>query len=183
VEAGSDIHISYRAIDFECYEDCSLLSNWNNDPDIKHLFNRFQDAASFAKEFTPEYFQKTAKNVDTENQPITLMVLNEAVPMGYGVIEIDSPKLLKKDLPTAWLALLIGDHGLRKCGLGALILKHLESLAENSGAKQIEIGVFAYNERALGFFRHHGYVEFTRRPDFVWWKGKHWPEIRLHKRL
>lgn len=62
-------------------------------------------------------------------------------------------------------------------------MAHLETLAADTGAERIEIGVFEYNVRALRFFKELGYLEFTRRPERVYWDGRMWSEIRLLKTL
>ena len=91
--------------------------------------------------------------------------------------------LLTKTTHTAWLALMIGNDRLRRCGLGTRITAHLEALAADTGAERIEIGVFEYNERALNFFTSLGYNEFERRLRRVWWDGQMWSEVRFLKTL
>jgi len=112
-----------------------------------------------------------------------LLVLVEGVAIGEASYEIDSDKLLSTAPQTAWLALVIGEERLRGCGLGARIAAHLEALAAKAGARHCEVGVFAYNSRALSFFVGLGYEEFLRRPDRAWWDGRMWSEVRLLKPL
>ena len=72
---------------------------------------------------------------------------------------------------------------LRACGLGAQIVAHLEERAADSGAERIEIGVFAYNKRALRFFSSLGYEVFLRKAESAWWGERLWEELRLQKFL
>ncbi len=175
------MNLTYRDVDFGSREDCELLARWYNDPAIKHLYSRFTDSESFSKDFTPEYFQRVGQNRPAGGPNRNLMVLVDGVPIGQATFETDTPKLLTRIPNTAWIALMIGDVRLRRCGLGVRITAHLETLAAGSGAERIEIGVFEYNTRALRFFTSLGYDEFTRRPAHVWWDGRMWSDVRLLK--
>ena len=170
-------------MDFSSKEDCVLLASWYNDPEVKHLYSLFPNAESFNIDFTPEYFQGGRQNLNNGGPHRNLMALVDGLPIGQATFETDTPKLLTKTAHTAWLALMIGDKRLRRCGLGTRITAHLEALAADTGAERIEIGVFEYNKRALNFFTGLGYNEFTRRPERVWWQGQMWSEIRLLKIL
>jgi RimJ/RimL family protein N-acetyltransferase len=177
------MNITYRDLDFGSSEDCGLLARWYNDPEVKHLYSLFTDAESFSKDFTPEYFQRIGKTPQAGGPSRNLMVLLDGMPIGQATFETDTPKLLTKTPHTAWLALIIGDPRLRRCGLGTRITAHLEELAAKSGAQRIEIGVFEYNTRALRFFTSLGYHQLERRPGRVWWDGQMWAEIRFLKTL
>jgi RimJ/RimL family protein N-acetyltransferase len=111
------------------------------------------------------------------------MVLVDGAPAGQAHFEIDTPKLLEPSPHTAWFGLMIGETRLRGLGLGRRIVGHLEELAQDAGATQVEIGVFAYNERSLRFFENLGYGEFARIPERAWWAGQLWEDIRLSKSL
>ena len=180
---NEDLKLSYRDVDFDARGDCELLANWYNDPAIKHLYSLFSNAESFSKDFKPDYFQRVGKNPPNGGPHQSLFVLGNGLPIGLASFETDTPKLLTKTPNTAWIALLIGAKHLRGCGLGKHIAAHLEQCAGRTGAERIEIGVFAYNERALRFFTGLGYAEFKRRPDRAWWDGQMWPEVRLLKTL
>jgi RimJ/RimL family protein N-acetyltransferase len=177
------MNVTYRDVDFDSRADCELLARWYNDPEIKHLYSRFSDADSFSKEFTFRYFQRVGQVPITGGPHRNLLVLADGIPVGQASFEIDTSKLLTKIPGTAWISLMIGDHSLRRCGLGTDITAHLEMLAARSGADRIEIGVFEYNKRALKFFAGLKYHEFIRRPARVWWDGRMWAEIRLLKTL
>ena len=60
---------------------------------------------------------------------------------------------------------------------------HLEGLCRASGAKRIEIGIFAYNTASLSFFTRLGYQEFARRPERAFYDGELFDDIRLFKTL
>jgi len=51
------------------------------------------------------------------------------------------------------------------------------------GLKRIELGVFEFNENARRLYQKLGYKEIGRIPDFTYWNGKMWPDIRMEKEL
>ncbi len=175
--------LSYRDVDFGSGEDCELLARWYNDPAIKHLYSLFTDAESCTHDFTPDDFLRVKEHLPTEGPFRVLLVLVDGVPVGEAKFETDTPKLVIKEPHTAWISLMIGEERYRRRGLGTRIIAHLEALAATSGAKRIEIGIFAYNTPSLGLFTRLGYEEFTRRPDRAWWDGRMWADIRLLKTL
>ena len=177
------MNLSYRDVDFASASDREVLAGWYNDPSIKHLYSLFKDEESLAHQFTAEYFARISKLPREGRVHRVLMVLHDGVCIGEANFEIDPPKLLTKDANTAWLALMIGDASLRRCGLGTRIMGHLEALAADAGAERVELGVFEYNERALLFFESLGYEEFARRADRAYWDGTMWADIRLLKQL
>ena len=78
---------------------------------------------------------------------------------------------------------MLGEERFRRCGLGTRVIAHLETMATDSGAERIEVGVFEYNEPSLRCFKKLGYEEFMRHPDRVWWNDRLWADIRLLKTL
>ena len=83
----------------------------------------------------------------------------------------------------AGIALVIGEAHQRGRGLGTRVVADLEARVARAGAERIEVGIFAYNERSLGFFGSLGYEEFERTPPCAWWDGRLWPDVRLLKTL
>jgi len=175
--------ITYRDMDYQSPADCALLADWYNAPSTKHLYSRFTNAEDFARSFTPAYFKRVGEAPKPGGPSRDLMVLSNGTPIGQAKFETDTPKLITKAANTAWIALIVGDHRLRRSGMGTRITKHLEQQAAKSGAQRIEIGVFEYNHRALSFFTGLGYEEFKRLPDRAWWDDRLWHDVRLRKTL
>ena len=69
------MNVTYRDVDFDSDEDCELLSRWSNDLAIKHLYNRFDDAESFAQVLSPAYFKRLAEIPPTGGPHGSLMVM------------------------------------------------------------------------------------------------------------
>ena len=175
--------ITFEDIESRSIESCTILANWFNDPNTKHLYSRFPDAASFERSFTTEYFQKSFQSLPTETLHRQLFILKDGRPIGHALLEIDPPKLMTKTPNTAWIALLIADTAHRGQGLGKQGVQALEAMAKDAGAKRIEISIFEYNRRSLTFFTTLGYQEFARRKDWTYWDGRMWSEVRLLKVL
>ena len=83
------MNVSYRDVDRESRDDCERLARWNNDPALKHLFNRFPDAESFEHRFTPADFQRSSS---LEVPFRTLMVLVNGEPAGMAHFAIAGPR-------------------------------------------------------------------------------------------
>ncbi len=175
------MHLTFRDVDFESADDCAYLARWFNDLELKHLYSRFGSEEEYALEFTPGYFKRFGKSLPTDRAHRNQFALLDGEPVGQALFEVDPPKLITKTPNTAWVALMIGASDLRRQGLGRRMNAHIEELAVAAGAERFEIGVFAYNERALRFFESVGYVEVLRRPEFAWWDGRMWGEVRLLK--
>ena len=156
------MEITYRDVDYDSEVDCELLSTWNNDPALKHLYNRIADEEASRFEFSSAYFHGLKAHLPTDRPYQTLIVMVDEVPAAHGTFQIDWPNLRRHEPKSAWLALMIGAEAFRGCGLGKRILAELESRAQDAGAARIEIGVFDYNERSLGFFTGRGYGDFER---------------------
>jgi RimJ/RimL family protein N-acetyltransferase len=177
------MNVTYRDVDFDSDADCELLSRWNNDPALKHLYNRFDDAESFAKVLSPADLRRRGQTSPTERPHGSLMVVVDGAAVGQATFEFDPPKLLCTLPHTAWIALVIGEAHQRGRGLGKRVVAHLEERVVRAGAERIEVGVFAYNALSLGFFGSLGYEEFARTPPCAWWDGRLWADVRMRKTL
>ena len=173
--------LSYHAIDYASPDDCALLAQWYNDPELKHLYSRFADAHSARFVFTADHFAHQAKCRPPDHRTDKLMILADGTPIGEASFELDPPKKQTQEPQTGWIALMIGDRSRHQSGLGTQVVRHLETLARNAGAVRIEVGIFAYNTASLAFFAKLGYEEFMRRPDWAWWQGRLWDDVRLLK--
>lgn len=179
----AEMKVTYRDVDLDSEEDCELLARWNNDPALKHLFNRFDDAESFAKVLSPAYFKRLGQTSPAGGAHGSLMVMVDGAAVGQATFETDTPKLLCELPRTAWIALVIGEEHSRGRGLGTRVVAELEARVAMAGAERIEVGIFAYNERSLGFFAHLGYEEFARTSPRAWWDGRLWADVRMRKDL
>ena len=56
-----------------------------------------------------------------------------------------------------------------------------EEEIRKAGCKRIELGVFEFNEPAKKLYQKMGYAEIGRIPNFTFWQGKMWTDIRMEK--
>lgn len=80
------------------------------------------------------------------------------------------------DLAAMWV-----EGGLRGSGAGALLLEAALRHAEASGAHRVLLWVAAANERAIRFYRRHGFVPTGRTGTFP--PPRHTPELEMERTL
>ncbi|WP_173917728.1 GNAT family N-acetyltransferase [Halobacillus sp. Marseille-Q1614] len=96
---------------------------------------------------------------------------------------VDPDHLYKKDPGTAWIGITIGEPEGRGKGIGYAAIRYLEEQITRMGLKRIELGVFEFNKQAFNLYKRLGYEEITRIPEFTYWQGKMWADIRMEKYL
>lgn len=110
-----------------------------------------------------------------------IMILVDDRPAGTGSWMIDPLHKLTAEPKTAWFGIVIGEPWARGRGVGAKVLAELERRSRAAGAIRGEVGVFEFNAVSLRFFRGQGYQEIGRLPNFTYWNGKGWMDLRLAK--
>jgi RimJ/RimL family protein N-acetyltransferase len=175
------MNVTYRAIDFGSDTDCTLLTKWANDPDIRHLSTWHKDEVSFNTPASLEQFKERVHKPKPHRSDI-MIILND-VPVGEMSFELYEEPEGSGIFSVAWMSIVIGEANARGKGIGKIAMTHLENLARTAGATRAELGVFEFNERALALYRRLGYREFKRIPDFTFWNGKMWTDIRMAKDL
>jgi RimJ/RimL family protein N-acetyltransferase len=160
------------------------LVRWANDTEIRHLSQQFESEELSQERLsldTPR-LQRMLKRAQGKGKHVQLVELKGEI-VGEVTLEMDSPQLFEPAPQTAWFGIIIGEEHARGHGLGNLAMQHLEELAKTLGAKHAQIGVFEFNARARRLYETLGYQELTIIPDFTWWKGKRWRDIRMSKPL
>lgn len=183
---GSDIggkkEVSFRLFDFQSEADCSLMSKWENDPAIKHLFCFFADKESSLRILTADDIRIRGERSAKKRQR-TWMILLDSQPVGEMNLCVDGPNSISGQPGTAWIGIVIGEAAARGCGVGQRAMQYLEEQARAHGAKRIELGVFEFNSAAIQFYEKLEYIEFTRIAEFAFWKNRMWDDIRMLKEL
>jgi RimJ/RimL family protein N-acetyltransferase len=95
--------------------------------------------------------------------------------------QVDPKHLYRKDVSSAWIGIVIGEEVGRGKGIGHLALQHLENEIRQQGLRRMELGVFEFNTNAIKLYQKAGYREIGRIPDFTYWQGKLWQDIRMEK--
>lgn len=174
--------ISFRAIDIETTSDVAHLVRWANDYSIRHLFLRSKDQSWYDKSLDLDYAHGRMRESLEQGRELHLIELDGEV-VGEVSLDIDGPAIHVPMPGTAWLGIVLGEPRARGRGLGREAMTYIEALAKEKGAERAEIGVFEYNLRAQGLYKALGYREIATVPDYTWWKGKRWTDIRMGKTL
>lgn len=158
-------------------EVASAFTKWENDPALVYLArpNAGQDDLERKTVVTMEEIHQRLKHTQM------YLIYMDGQLVGEMSFQIDPQHLYKKEPGTAWVGITIGEEFARGRGLGLLAMQHLEDEIRKAGRKRIELGVFEFNVPAQKLYQKLGYVEIGRIPDFTFWQGKLWADIRMEK--
>jgi RimJ/RimL family protein N-acetyltransferase len=153
------------------------LNRWENDPALIPLIrpNRDRESLEMREVLT---IQDLEQRLEYNH---TFLVYQGDQLIGEMDYQIDPKHLYKKEPGTAWIDIIIGEETARGKGIGFLALQHLENDIKQQGLKRIELGVFEFNTSAIKLYQKAGYTEIGRIPDFTYWQGKMWQDIRMEK--
>lgn len=160
-------------------EIAATMNRWGNDPElIPFIRPNFTKEALEAREaITVVSLLKRLKY----NQIYLIYINGELV--GEISYQIDPEQLYLKELSSAWIGINIGEASARGKGVGVKAMQYLEDEIRAKGIKRIELGVFEYNAPAIRLYKKMGYEEIGRIPEFTYWDGKMWTDIRMEKWL
>lgn len=183
--------LSLRTFDYTSAADCALAARWLNDPEIRHLSSVFRSETDFTKVATAEEVASWDPNRVGDGEPAenpriekhVWMLLLDGVPVGDGSVMFNPPHAMTKEPWTAWFGITIGEASARGRGFGRRFFTMLEEEAISRGATQGELGVFEFNDRAIRLYESLGYTKIGSRPEFTWWRGKMWADLRYLKRF
>ncbi len=153
------------------------FTKWENDPALIYLMRPNQTQADLDRRsvITLEELQKRL-----EHDSIYL-IYSEGQLVGEMDYQMNPTHLYKQEVNTAWLGIKIGEESARGKGIGFLAIQFLERVIKLQNVKRIELGVFEFNTNAHKLYQKLGYQEIGRIPNFTFWQGKMWTDIRLEK--
>lgn len=176
--------LRFRDIDADDPGEVGHLVRWANDTEIRHLSQQFESEQQSQERLSLDtaQLQRMLSRAMRRGKRVQLLEWQGEI-VGEITLEMDAPQLFEPAPHTAWFGIIIGEAHARGHGLGFRAMQHLEELAKILGAKHAQIGVFEFNGRAKALYDKLGYKELTTIPDFTWWKGKRWDDIRMGKPL
>ena len=148
-----------------------------HDEEIKDLLVELQEHIQsidiegyniLTEEYRELYFLKVLNDINTQNGKILLYKKDDKiVGLVVGLINNDEEKTCEfKATRRGKIAELIVSKSIRSKGIGARLLKAMEEYLTSVGCKDILIDVFAYNDKAINFYKRSGYhtrmIEMTR---------------------
>jgi RimJ/RimL family protein N-acetyltransferase len=155
------------------------FTRWENDQALVHLSrpNRSQEELEARRIVTID--ELAERIVHGQNY----LILLDGHLVGEMSYQLDPAHLFTREPGTAWISITIGEAHGRGKGVGRQALRYLEQQIAAHSLKRIELGVFEFNAPALALYRKAGYGEIGRLPDFTYWQGRMWHDIRMEKRL
>ncbi len=158
-------------------EIAECFNRWENDPILIPFIrpNRDQQALEARETIAPEDLEQRL-----EHHQMYLIYLDGQL-VGTMDYQIDPKHLFKKESGTAWIGIVIGEEIARGKGIGQQAMQYLEKEIRKQGLRRIELGVFEFNTNAIKLYKKAGYKEIGRIPDFTYWQGKMWGDIRMEK--
>lgn len=169
--------VEFRKLTQPSAEIVEVLNRWENDPRLIYLARWNKDQDSLDKRIT-----MTIQDLEEQllRKQIYLIYVSDQL-VGEVDFQIDPGHLYKKDIRTAWIGLMIGEEFARGKGIGYLALQYVEKEIRAHGLQRIELGVFEFNTNAIKLYERMGYQEIARIPNFTFWQGKLWNDIRMEK--
>lgn len=174
------MNINFIPINYTNLNDCAILAKWFNDPTINYLIspNFYQGELT---EVTPEYISQL--NMYPKNEKYAYFIVVNNLIVG-DINIIDNPEyLVSKDKSTSWLGITVGEKAYRGHGVGKEAMKFIEKTARDLGFERMELGVFSFNTKAIKFYENLGYKHFATIPNFTFYNGQWYDDLRYEKTL
>ena len=138
------------------------------DDDIKDLLVELQEYIQnidiegyniLQKNYRKLYFEKVLNDVKNYKGKIFLYEDdNKIVGLVVGIVNNDEIETYDFKAPKRGrITELVISKNVRSKGIGTVLLKYMEDYLKSIGCKDILIGVFAYNDNAVKFYRKNGY--------------------------
>lgn len=169
--------IKFKRLYKEDISDFELISNWDNQDDIKYLIR-------------PNFIEGEIEDVTSKDlidgivyNPYKYIYIISIDDKKVGYVSIDTNfNLFKKNIDkSCWIGICIGDVNYHGSGVSKIAMEFLESRARKLNQRRIELGVFEYNKRAISFYKKMGYVEIGKNENFIYYNGKWQSDIRMEK--
>lgn len=149
---------------------------WDNDYEIRQ-FLRPNFSECELKDLSIRELQKVLKK-----SKYAYMIQYDNKLIGYATIDVDFLFLSKQE-KSAWISLCIGEKEYRGKRIGEQVVKLLEKKVKKLKISRIEVGIFAFNERAYKLYKRLGYKEVKILENFTYYDNKWHNDIRMEKYL
>lgn len=168
--------------DYQSEELFRLQLKWENDFEIRHLSSFFPNEEAY-RELVTEKALKERWYIN-KSDPLNhrYMILSDGEIVGHANFHVGHA-CVDHDPFTAWIGIVIGERSAQGKGLGKFVMDKLEEEIRELGVFQLELGVFEFNLRARKLYDKMGYREKNIIPNFTWWDGRMWADIRMSKLL
>jgi RimJ/RimL family protein N-acetyltransferase len=171
------VDVKFRKLTEPTAEIAEYSTQWENDSTLIPFIrpNKDHQALEARETVTTQDLEQRL-----EHHQVYLIYLEERL-IGEMDYQVDPKQVYKKETGTARIGIIIGKEIVRGKGIGHQALQYLEEEIRKQGLKRIELGVFEFNISAIKLYQRAGYKEIGRTPDFAYWQGKMWQDIRMEK--
>lgn len=156
------------------------LTAWENDPVISHYHRLRKDAHPLEDETPSQVLERLR---DSRWGRSTWLLKMEDRPVGLFSAHVDPEYLFRPSPGTVWPGIVIGPSWARGRGLGRQAMRWGEEWARSQAYSRVELGVFEFNLPARKLYQSLDYAEIGSIPDFTWWNGRFWADVRMEKLL
>ncbi len=173
--------ISFELFDIDNKDHITMGYKWLCDSSINYLYNPQFDDKDFSPPSYDKYYKIMERRVSQNRNSYIIKIADKIV--GECDIDYSFDMLLKNDEPTAWISLVIGESTARGLGVGEKTILFLENCAKSRNIMRIELGVFEFNNIAIGLYEKLGYKKFGVVEDFIYLNGIKKSDYRYEKYL
>jgi len=179
------MELALRPFDYDSRADLEVMAKWSNDAELRPYSTVHRSDADYAKVITPEEIAtwRPRARDGTNEAKYSWICLLDGEPVGECSLQMDVRHALTKEPRTGWFGIILGEPRARGRGYGERYFAMLEDEARRLGARRAELGVFAFNTRAIRLYERIGYARIGEVADLTWWDGRFWPDYRYLKRL
>ncbi len=171
--------ISYKKLTTNDISDFDDIARWDNDKEIQHFL-----IPNFKNEEIPDITgEKLAGFLrGNESHKEIYMIIAQGENIGCFSIEFEFPHLYLKEKST-WISMCIGEKRFLGKGMAKKAMEFIENYSKERGYNRIELGVFEFNEKAQALYKKCGFQEIGRIPEFTYYNGNKYDDIRMEKRF
>jgi RimJ/RimL family protein N-acetyltransferase len=172
------VELRYQLADPSDLDAFAALARWYRNPEIKYFIQPNFDEAEMpdmtAEQIAAGYCRK---------DKLAYFIYDGSDLIGEVTIDTHFPMLHRSVEKTGWVSVIIGEPEYWRKGVGSAAMHFLEETCRSIGMQRIELGVFAFNERAFRMYQKLGYTEFGRIAHFTYQSGRWYDDIRMEKWL
>lgn len=176
------MNLSYREINYQSKDDCAIIANWHNNPEIQEFFIPKREDSEELKIYSPEDIYQEKSTCDNKVGTFQFILLDNVV-IGMFSVLFDPKHKMAKDLIIGWPSILIADSALRRNGIGTEVGTEISRIAKDFGATHIEAGVFEYNKPIISLLEKYGFEYLDRREKTTYHNGRHWDGVHYLKEI
>lgn len=172
------MNIEFIPINYQNLMDCAILADWYNDPELNYLITPNFSPGPMPLTTAESLYES---NLNPRFEKYSYFIVSDGQIVG-DVNITEHPDFLFDDTHySAWLGIMIASKQHQQKGIGKQTMAFIEDKAYQLGFKRMELGVFSFNTRAIRFYERLGYRYIGRIPNFTFYNGAWYDDLRYEK--